>query len=316
MNKLVSIIIPSFNREKLIVETLHSVINQTYTTWECLVIDDGSADNSVAVVNAFAAKDNRITCLQRNRQPKGAPTCRNIGIDVSKGEYMIFLDADDILSPTCLENRVSVMEKNPVLDFAVFPRTFFKQYPSDSTKTWNLQSDDSDLNRFLKFDWWLLIGWLTTSPIWRKDAVVQLHGFDETLADWQDWDIHVRAIISGLKYEKMDVAPDWYYRLDGADKISKAKDPQKIKLKIAGRATMLTGIVTLLKNKNMLTPARKKYIQVLYYNFITEMLANGHKEAARQIFGEFRKVGGMLNPAAFGLILKLSLKFFGSFVKK
>ncbi|UXX81111.1 glycosyltransferase [Reichenbachiella carrageenanivorans] len=108
---LVSIIIPSFNREALIAETLQSVLDQTYPTWECLIVDDGSIDGTKAVAQSFIEKDARFKWLERHREPKGAPTCRNIGIEKSKGEYVIFLDSDDLLYPHCIEKRTLIINK-------------------------------------------------------------------------------------------------------------------------------------------------------------------------------------------------------------
>ena len=99
---LVSIVIPLYNRAELIAETLQSVLMQFYQNWECIVVDDGSTDNSFQVIKSLFEKDNRIKVYERNREPKGASTCRNIGIEKSNGEYIIFLDSDDLLDSDSL----------------------------------------------------------------------------------------------------------------------------------------------------------------------------------------------------------------------
>ena len=80
MSDLVSIIIPTYNREHLIGETLNSIIAQTHTNWECIVVDDGSTDNTEEVLKNYKEKDKRFIFLKRpDNLPKGANTCRNIG---------------------------------------------------------------------------------------------------------------------------------------------------------------------------------------------------------------------------------------------
>ena len=84
LNPLVSIIIPNFNREKLIVETLQSIINQSYKNWECIVVDDHSTDNSWEIVKELCDVDNRIRQVKRpDNRVKGACTCRNYGFELS-----------------------------------------------------------------------------------------------------------------------------------------------------------------------------------------------------------------------------------------
>src|SRR5690554_6036808 len=91
---LVSIIIPVFNRANLIGETLDSVLTQCYSNWECIVIDDGSTDHTIEIINGFCIKDYRFKLFIRNREPKGAPTCRNIGLSIANGQYINFFDSD------------------------------------------------------------------------------------------------------------------------------------------------------------------------------------------------------------------------------
>lgn len=111
MKPLVSIIIPTFNRANLIGETLDSVIAQTYENWECFVIDDGSTDETVKIVNLYVKKENRIKLLIRpSNRKKGASTCRNIGLENAKGEYIQFLDSDDIISNNKLSAQVKLLQ--------------------------------------------------------------------------------------------------------------------------------------------------------------------------------------------------------------
>ena len=113
MFPMVSIILPAYNRENLILETLNSVTAQTYQTWECLVIDDGSTDRTAEIVKDFARKDPRILYhLRPDLYPKGACGARNYGLSLSKGEYIQWLDDDDLLGPNKLELQVMALENS------------------------------------------------------------------------------------------------------------------------------------------------------------------------------------------------------------
>ena len=106
MKKLVSIILPVYNNEKSIGDTIESVISQKYQNWELIIIDDASTDNSSEVINKFAGEDKRISVLQ-NEVNKGPAIARNRGLDKAKGEYIGFIDADDIYEPVFLEKMLS-----------------------------------------------------------------------------------------------------------------------------------------------------------------------------------------------------------------
>lgn len=108
MKNLVSVIIPTFNRAHTLVKTLSSVLRQTHQNWECLIIDDGSDDNTNQVISEFI-HDGRFKYIKRNAdQPKGAASCRNIGLEKAKGDYIQFLDSDDILAKTKFEYQLNL----------------------------------------------------------------------------------------------------------------------------------------------------------------------------------------------------------------
>ena len=220
MKPTVSIIIPLYNRKDLVKETLDSVIAQTYPEWEALVIDDGSTDDSQKVAESYAIRDSRVRLLQRNREPKGANTCRNIGIKHAEGNFIIFLDSDDLLAPFCLERRIEIFQKNKEKDFLVFPSLFFKNKPYDTSLYVNINTQELPIYRFLRLD----TVWLITQPMWKKDALFLINGFDERLKCWQDLDIDLKAFAKKLKYVYVDMAqPDSFIRSGNVDRITNAK---------------------------------------------------------------------------------------------
>ncbi|MFB6340428.1 glycosyltransferase family 2 protein [Saccharicrinis sp. FJH62] len=111
MNDLVSIITPSYNCEKFIGETIKSVLVQTYTDWELIIVDDCSSDSSVKVIQSYADVDSRIRFFEL-KQNKGAANARNVALSKVRGEYVAFLDSDDIWFPLKLEKQLSFMIEN------------------------------------------------------------------------------------------------------------------------------------------------------------------------------------------------------------
>ena len=117
---LVSIIMPCYNMATYIAESIKSVIAQTYTNWEMLIIDNVSNDNTVEIVKQFCAIDERIRLIQ-NEQQIGIGPSRNKAIRVAKGRFLAFLDADDIWSPEKLSTQVAFMtEKNVGFSFTSY----------------------------------------------------------------------------------------------------------------------------------------------------------------------------------------------------
>ncbi len=107
MQPFVSIIIPTYNRAHLIGETLDSVLAQTYTNWECIVVDDGSTDYTEELMEFYCEEDCRFQYHHRPvHKPKGANVCRNYGFELSKGEYVQWLDSDDLLSKNKLMSQI------------------------------------------------------------------------------------------------------------------------------------------------------------------------------------------------------------------
>ncbi len=127
MKNLVSIIIPNYNRANLIGETLDSIVGQTYENWECIIVDDGSTDNSIEVIKTFEEKDPRFKLYLRPKDyPKGANACRNIGMEKSVGDYVIFFDSDDLMMKNHVEAKLHFMTTQN-LDYAVFKSKNFGQ---------------------------------------------------------------------------------------------------------------------------------------------------------------------------------------------
>lgn len=109
---LVSIIMPMYNSAKFVAESIESVISQTYKNWELIIVDDGSTDGSLEIVNNYAYRDKRIKLIN-NPTHIGMPSApRNFGIHHAKGDYIAFLDSDDIWLKTKLEQQIKLFNNN------------------------------------------------------------------------------------------------------------------------------------------------------------------------------------------------------------
>lgn len=110
---LVSIIIPVYNREDLITDTIISILNQKYFNIECIIIDDGSTDNTFNLITNIANNDKRLKCFSRpGHLKKGANSCRNYGYSFSKGEFVVWFDSDDIMPDISILSRFLVINNS------------------------------------------------------------------------------------------------------------------------------------------------------------------------------------------------------------
>lgn len=205
---MLSIISPSFNSDQFIEETYKSVIAQTNTNWEWIIVDDGSNDNTNSLIEKFVASDKRITFYKRDREPKGACTCRNIGLQKAKYPYISFLDTDDIIAPHYVEQRLSEI-KNFDVDFVAFQAIIFKKEIHDTNILWNVANEEKDLERTIKLN--PVFGGGNT--IWKKEAFLKIGGWNENMLIYQDIELDVRAFTNGLSYKlRLDLKPDIYGR--------------------------------------------------------------------------------------------------------
>jgi glycosyltransferase involved in cell wall biosynthesis len=211
---LVSIVTPTKNRSSLLRETILSIISQTYTNWEMLIIDDFSTDNTVEMLKEFSS-EKRIAYHQRKGETGGAQVCRNIGIELAQGEYVILIDSDDLLTKTCIENRVKFISGNKNLDFAAFPTILFGWEFPDYDTYWNIPNNEDDICRFLNWD----PTWGIVSVIWKTKSLIAIGKFDEKVLSFQDIDIHLRALIKDLNYNHASCEADSFVREHDEERI-------------------------------------------------------------------------------------------------
>ncbi len=179
---LVSVIIPSFNRAELLYETLDSIKGQSYTHWECLIVDDGSTDRNCAVINEYNQLDSRFKLFRREdyNKPKGGNSCRNIGIDEAKGAFIVFFDSDDIMLENHLEFKVqNILAGN--YDFIV-TKTKWLNISDESNFYYDLGKIELNLPNYITQK----INWLTYDII-IKSQIAKKITFNESLKSGQEY---------------------------------------------------------------------------------------------------------------------------------
>ncbi len=201
----ISVIIPVYNGEKTIQKTIESVLEQTFKDFEILVVNDGSTDATLAIISQFI--DPRIQVFSYSNS--GAPKSRNRGFEQSSGEYIAFLDADDLWVNDKLELQLQALENNP--DAAVaYSWTDYLDESGKLFQTGTHQTFNGDVYPQLLITNFLENG---SNPLIRRDALANIGGFDETLLGGQDLDLYIRL---AARYQFVAVPKvQVLYRLSG-----------------------------------------------------------------------------------------------------
>lgn len=195
---LVSIIIPTFNRAHLIAETLDSILAQTYTNWECIIVDDGSSDATAEVVNKYVNIDSRFQYHHRpNTYKSGGNGARNYGFELSKGEYINWFDSDDIMHPKKLDKQVKSLLYSD-FNFAVCQTLVFE----DNLKNLLGLRHEKIISNNALFDFVThKLAFLTQAPIFKRGFLIQNDlKFDEELKAAQEWEFLCRVLFFSPNY--------------------------------------------------------------------------------------------------------------------
>lgn len=192
---LVSVIIPMYNREATIKEAAMSVLNQTHSDLELIIVDDCSKDNSVAVVESMAKEDSRIRLIKCEKNG-GACVARNIGIDNAKGDIIAFQDSDDIWHEDKLEKSLNAMEEQGAeFVFSALRREETKKGKKiyDVLPSYNLNDEEDKLARIIYQNC------VSTQTIVAKKQIFSKVKFDRNFPRFQDWDFTIQVVKEGIK---------------------------------------------------------------------------------------------------------------------
>jgi glycosyltransferase involved in cell wall biosynthesis len=224
MNKRVSVIIPSYNCEAYIEQTLHSVLAQTHADVEVLVVDDGSTDRTRERVRGFGS---RVQLIEQANQ--GVCSARNRGFEASSGGFVCFLDHDDHWFDWKLRAQINAFEADP--DLGVVFTDFTLWYPHEGVfpEAQTLAPDTAALGRIDEaysgyiYHQFLLDCWaLTSTAMIRRDVFAASGGFDITLPYSEDWDLWIR-LARQVRFLKL-AAPSTLYRQHPAQGNRKLRD--------------------------------------------------------------------------------------------
>jgi len=202
--KMISIIIPTYNRAKLLPEVLDSIINQTYQFWECIIVDDGSTDNTAEIAVSYIKSDSRIQYHNRpSDRPKGANACRNYGFELSRGEFVNFFDSDDIMHVEHLQKKLQALENNKNIDFCICQTQNFEgTFINENFKEKNINRSTGNI-----YEDYILgrCSILTMIPTWRRETLMDSKLFDESLLQSQDMELYSRIL---FKFRNAAILPE------------------------------------------------------------------------------------------------------------
>jgi len=282
----ITVVIPNKGRANLCGMAIKSIKCQSLSNWEAIIVDDGSTPEELECIRAAIGSDPRISLVLRDNPPAGANHCRNIGVQRSRSDLLVFLDSDDMLSPNCLEARVSAMAKHPDLAFVVFAHEIFRDEPGDLEHAWQVCNDEDHLERFLI----MYPPWQTAGPTWRRSTLDAVGPWDETLPLWQDWDYHVRALSLKPAYS-IEQEPRFFSRVTGVyrESISSWRMRDVDATKIEQR--VITKGYEQLRNKGLLTPRRELLLARLFLMSAENIAHFGQPEAAQSCWRRALELG-------------------------
>jgi len=217
---LVSIVIPVYNSEKYLQETVQSVINQTYSNWELIIVDDGSLDTSLLIAEKFAIQNQKIQIIEKSNT--GVSDSRNVGLRSVKGKYVAFLDSDDVWLPNNLEAKIGLLQ-NTNVDAAY---SFCETINEYSKKLNSLKKGCSNFSLDDMLLWNANYITIPSGLIFKTSVVTSIGGFNRKLTNNADQEILMRLLANNGKvvvYESVT----WHYRIHSSNMSLNIKTMEK-----------------------------------------------------------------------------------------
>ena len=216
-----TVIIPSFNRAKLIIKTLDSIRNQSLSNWRCIIVDDGSEEETLNALKKYIQNDSRFELFSRDREPKGANTCRNIGLSQVKTDWVMFFDSDDLMMPWCIEKRINAIEDYQNIDILLSQGVTFSSKGIMNFRNNPLSQDY--VKEIVGFN----VALSTPAAIWKTSFIKKIR-WNENIQRWQDCELFIRVLQFGVKYKWISLKPDHLIRSEGHDnRITNSKSKYK-----------------------------------------------------------------------------------------
>ena len=197
MKPLVSIIIPTYNRANLLGETLDTVLAQTYTQWECIVVDDGSDDETDILMQKYLDKDARFRYFHRPKdRPRGGNAARNYGFEMSNGELIQWFDSDDLMLPNKIETKVAAMENSSV-DFVISKTKYFNK--DIGPHPYAFSDEEMIFEKYAMGS----VSWFTPDVLVKRECVENV-SYNEYLKAGQEYNFTCKLLIKEIKGKKID----------------------------------------------------------------------------------------------------------------
>ncbi len=287
-NPLVSIIIPLYNAESYISESIESVLSQTYQNIELLVINDGSTDNSFRIAKEYES-DKVIIIDQQN---KGASAARNLGLQLSKGEFVKFFDADDLMNPEMIESQVKIAIKNPD---SIISGKWGRFYKSDIN---SFQLCREECWRNLNSITWLKLSWKNALPMTQPGIfllsrkVIEKAGYwDERLSLNDDMEFFTKNILAAKKVFFCDNAILYYRSGLGNLALSSLKTPKGIHSNFLSIQLSVSYFLSVTNDAESLRLAANIWQGFVYEAyFIDKKLANAAEKTIKLLHGSDYKL--------------------------
>lgn len=263
-NPKISIVMPTYNRADLISETLESIIAQTFDSWECIIVDDNSNDNTLEIVTPFLMDKRFKFTTKPIGYSKGADASRNYGLELSQGEYVYWFDSDDIIHPLTFELCINEFLANNI-DFCRFKRTvFFNDFDKKCFENYNIDEnvffiDITDIEKIINNE----LPFNTCSVIWNKKSLGD-EKFSNKLLYAEEWEYYTRLVSNGLKGININKVLI-YARKHSASQTHEFNCNDYIRVEAKKEASLL--IVRNLVQKNLLTYSLKRYFVCLSIGF-------------------------------------------------
>lgn len=268
---LISIIIPTYNRANLISYTLDSVLLQTYVNWECIIVDDGSTDNTADIINNYILKDSRFQYIARPvNKLKGPNACRNYGFKQSKGVYVNWFDSDDVYLPNALEKFIETFDANT--DTVVTKLEIIDSFTGNKIKESNIISTNIIEDYFTG-----KIAYYVCGPLWKRIFLEQQKQlFDETIRNLDDWDFNLRMLYSlpKIKYIDTPLIQYRYHENSLSQELAKLNF-EEIQSEFFAREKH---VLLLKKNKIVNPRILNRYIKNRYKYFFREAMVRNHSK--------------------------------------
>ncbi|MGY5850396.1 glycosyltransferase family 2 protein [Salegentibacter sp. F14] len=270
-NPEISIIMATYNRSHLIQETLNSIVNQSFRDWECLIVDDGSNDDTFSVIKSLLDSDQRFKYYKREvKYKKGLPGSRNMGLDLAKGKYIQFFDDDDIIHPENLKTSLNLLKDSGFY--------FCRYQKKPFTGKWkNIEFGRTEQVEKIPFSLKNIedmitgrIPFASCTLLWYKQCFEEVR-FNEDLMYGEEWECYTRILTKGFSGVSINKIL-YYNRKHSQSNTGEYWAKNTIRRKSKIKAAIL--IIEELRRNNLISPKIFKYFMQLGFFLKSQAIIN------------------------------------------